>query len=263
MKEDLFTNVSPERKRGSATMEFLMIFLALGSAFGAYQFFLWLYGRQYRPKILIGILPHYEIVYERKPVTSYGHHCVATEFIFNPDFFAKEYDVGKPEVIKQSPRDEKRVRKVLRDKNGNCRLPVIIQNLGKGFCKDLFYVVTFYEKQAHREKKSCGKIRIQQIIAERPGKCYLYVSDKLSSFDEKQFYLPEELITNIYGDVGLLAEYIYFETFLEPEAFVLNVIEINVDTDIREFVVLFNIFSLQNEKMFVSKYQHCTIVDNP
>lgn len=238
-----------------------MIFLALGSALAAYQFFLWLYGRQYRPKILIGVLPHYEVVKERKPITSYGRYCIASEFVFDPLFFAKDYDIEKPEVIDQSPKDQNRVRKVLRDRNGNCRVPIIIQNLGKGFCRDLFYVVTFYEKQAHGEKKSYGKIRLERITTERPDKCYLYVSDNLSRFDEKQFYLPKELIASIYKDIDLLAEHIYIETFLEPKAFVLNVIEINVDTDVEEFVMLFNIFSLQNEKMLVSKYQYCTIAD--
>lgn len=242
-------------------MELLVILLAILSALGAYQFFIWLYKVGYKPSILIGILPHYEIVKEGGKITDFGQHCIANEFIFDDSKFANIYDVAHPSILDSVNSHSLTSRKIERDVHGKCRLPILIQNLGKGFSKELFYVISFYENQIDGGKKSYGKIKVDNLLMERLDKCYLYNSDQRNSSTANYMVVADKIICKYYNEVDLLADYIYFESFLEPKAFVLNAIDIEVDKELNEFVVLFNIFSLQNEKIMITKYQHCQIID--
>lgn len=195
-----------------------------------------------RPRFICGIPP---LLDERKAKRiergQLGHDSVATAFRHRPDCFAEPF--RNPHRASLSPRvegrllkDAMRCRWIRPNERGRTRVPILIANRGKRIA-EYTATITFYSKG--------GKVHVTDVVTETLP-VYLYadhpelvqgdlkLADKriVAAYNE---YLMDEAMTH-WGDVVALAN-----GHLEASLFELVIIEVEIESDVDSFFVLYTL----------------------
>lgn len=211
-------------------LQYLGLVATLVTIVLGYQAYLFVRDFVGRPKVVLGVIPAYELASGQKSLAELGTRSVAKEFLFNRKLLAGRF--GGNQWEKATRRS---THCLVERQNGRCELPIVIQNQGIANMEQYKLTLSFSPASGQ------GKISIVTVDTET-----LFVD---GLFSQRQKYegpswrskLAPDSIYDTYARLGLEADFLSLVGSLGSGSFEMIHLVLEVPDRIAKFVLFFEV----------------------